>query len=477
MSALDDLQRSLSRAVADGRAADPALAGDRDAARSTAAAVESTDHVSDAPRRRGRFARLRPRRGWHVFLTILVAGGLTTGALAATGQLRTISAREPQLPPNSRQYGGVRVSDGRVLSLRVADPEGGPPWALRAFTTNREAACVQVGQIYRGQFGETELDRAGRVVFRRREAQQGADGVMCSGLERNGFAVLRGDRELIRRGRPKPGFDPTFGSCSMVRNACELKSMLVVRWGMLGPGARSATFLDSAGRRTEQQVLSPSDGGGYLFVEKVDPAPYEAYERVTEAFDRRMSKLGEGKSLRDRADLQNREFRRHLPELRDAERRLKRTWDAIDATFVGGVAMRVAGKGRRGGRLPGVEHVRSDLPASVAASLSLRQKPGRRGPIVVSFRSPVELTRFDRHFVVTFIGPVGPRCGTETRRNRYVTTTSFGLGAPVNITLQPYTYDRARQPWCSKPHSIRVTLATGSSNGGKLVGAASFTPR
>ncbi|MDO9356275.1 MAG: hypothetical protein Q7T55_21435, partial [Solirubrobacteraceae bacterium] len=80
MSVLDDLERSLSRAVDRG-----------------AAAAEAPS--PSAARARG-LRRLRPRRGWHVFLTILAAGGLTTGALAATGQLKVVSSNDRGSNPN-----------------------------------------------------------------------------------------------------------------------------------------------------------------------------------------------------------------------------------------------------------------------------------------------------------------------------------------------------------------------------------------
>ncbi len=39
------------------------------------------------------------------------------------------------------------------LPMRVADPEGGPPWAMRVIRTTRGLVCLQGGRLVNGQLG------------------------------------------------------------------------------------------------------------------------------------------------------------------------------------------------------------------------------------------------------------------------------------------------------------------------------------
>ncbi len=48
----------------------------------------------------------------------------------------------------------------RLLSLRVADPHGGPPWGMRLVTTTRGLLCAQVGRVANGELGQLGIDGA-----------------------------------------------------------------------------------------------------------------------------------------------------------------------------------------------------------------------------------------------------------------------------------------------------------------------------
>jgi hypothetical protein len=50
-------------------------------------------------------------------------------------------------------FGVVRPGDSRLLPIRVADPQGGPPWGLRLVRTTRGDTCVQLGRVQDGQLG------------------------------------------------------------------------------------------------------------------------------------------------------------------------------------------------------------------------------------------------------------------------------------------------------------------------------------
>lgn len=47
--------------------------------------------------------------------------------------------------------GSLTPAGTRLVRLRVADPEGGPPWGLRELKTSRNRTCFQVGRVVRGE--------------------------------------------------------------------------------------------------------------------------------------------------------------------------------------------------------------------------------------------------------------------------------------------------------------------------------------
>ena len=56
---------------------------------------------------------------------------------------------------------GVPAPGGsRLLALRTADPQGGPPWGMRLVHTTRGEICVQIGRLADGQLGQLGIDGA-----------------------------------------------------------------------------------------------------------------------------------------------------------------------------------------------------------------------------------------------------------------------------------------------------------------------------
>jgi hypothetical protein len=56
--------------------------------------------------------------------------------------------------------GRALAPTSQLLSLRVADPQGGPPWGLRLVHTTRRDVCVQFGRVEDGQLGSLGIDSA-----------------------------------------------------------------------------------------------------------------------------------------------------------------------------------------------------------------------------------------------------------------------------------------------------------------------------
>ncbi len=96
------------------------------------------------------------RRSVALLATALAAGLLATAVIAVAGP----GGQAPPAPAGEPAAAGVRIASTRLLPLRAADPQGGPPWALRLLATTRGWTCVQVGRVEGGRFGELGLDGA-----------------------------------------------------------------------------------------------------------------------------------------------------------------------------------------------------------------------------------------------------------------------------------------------------------------------------
>lgn len=450
MSIFDELERRLVASV-------------------RAGAIDLAEQPVPAARRARRLRRLP--------VIACIAGlAVAGGALAATGVLPIGSplddpSTEPVLPGDSP---GLVESRTRVLPLRVADPAGGPPWALRIFRTDRGASCLQVGQAYRGRFGTVTADAAGAQTFRPLKAIPGRNS-LCGGVERAGIPVLRGLRKVVSVGGSS---DPR--RCN--GRPCPISDVRVIRYGTLGPGARSATFIDAAGKPSASMRLSPKNGGAYLFVVPVPSGPYqradEQQQRFAAAFENAL-RDARAKGLSERAAYEE-ASRQVAPVIRQMRRRPAarvdlRPRDGVDATFADGSRLRVAGPGRTGAPLPGVKPRTQTLP-TVAAPLRVTTRgPAARRRLVVSFRAPLAIRRFDHQYTLALSGPTGSTC-KQTIGGYQATTRRIAEGARVRFRVTPRIAGYSRTTWCPGTFTIRAAYrAPGGPRGGFAVGTRRFT--
>lgn len=503
MSAIDELERQLARAVGAGAAADPARAssaqGVDDAAARGAQGRGRSELRSSAVAGRPRSAGVRRRRRWphggRLLAGILVAGLATTGALAATGALRIAPERnEAWLPLRADEGAGVPASELKVLPLRVADPNGGPPWVIRTFHTNRQAACAQVGQLYRGRFGLVERDRNNRPVFRVAGVHIG-ENARCTNRAVGGFPVLRGLRNVRVTGGP--GSPARCGGQPGQRGACPITSVVVVRWGLLGPKARTAQFASPRGPVGPQQKLAASSGGAYLLVQRVDPSPWRDYQAAADGIQDQLDREfpreraygslspAERKASRQRWMQRNRRamqlYRQQRTRNRDLFTAMGKS-DAVDATFAGGEAFRVAGAGVDQQALPGVprrpiENLPPRLPAPVRVKFV-----DRAHAVHVSFPAPVALDRYARYYRVDVRGPRPPACGDwQARAEAYVSRVAAKGDTVLAKVRPPWLAGQGRQGmWCrGATYTVRVNHHSGTSPGGvdRPVGTTSFVAK
>ena len=111
---------------------------------------------------RGARASLRraPRLLLVAAAALLLLGGAAV-ALAASGVILTGAAvPTPRLAGPAVGAGLPQPGKWKLLSLRVADPDGAPPWGMRVVRTTRGLVCVQLGRVQEGVLGELGIDGA-----------------------------------------------------------------------------------------------------------------------------------------------------------------------------------------------------------------------------------------------------------------------------------------------------------------------------
>ncbi|MGO8907007.1 MAG: hypothetical protein ACLQMH_15510 [Solirubrobacteraceae bacterium] len=210
--------------------------------------------------------RLRPSRPVAVVLACLVVTG---SALAATGAFRTgapVGAEVPAIP--TANEGAVLPASIALLSLRVSDPDGGPPWGLRELKTTRGLMCLQVGRIVDGRLGVLGRDGAflddGAFHPLSRTFMEGPG---CGTEDGRGDAFV--DEQL--HGLPASGLMGdqlhTHGGCYGSRTSaseCPPDALRDVYFGLLGPDATSVTHLTPGNATATTPTAGPD--GAYLIV-------------------------------------------------------------------------------------------------------------------------------------------------------------------------------------------------------------------
>ena len=237
-------------------------------------------------------ATLQPHKEWFVrahrwrplaLIAVLVLGG-TTVALAAAGVFQTGTPVGPYIGAQPNAFEGVAVPGSlRLLSLRVADPAGGPPWVLRALRTTRGLECVELGRLVDGKIGVIGEDGAFSDDGRFHPLSENAFelGFNCGALDARGHAFTVDVAYAIpasglATGRQHGGCtDPqaptTRRPRALTRRTprpsgpiCPPGSLRDVYFGMLGPDATSVNYTTSSGQLATTPTAGPD--GAFLIV-------------------------------------------------------------------------------------------------------------------------------------------------------------------------------------------------------------------
>jgi hypothetical protein len=237
--------------------------------------------------------KVRRRRRWFFGLTPVALVVTTTAALAAGGVISIGSPAED--PPAlgvakpDADTGVVVKGTDRLLSPRAADPDGGPPWGLRLYSTTRRLGCLMPGRVVSGKIGVYgrygAFDDDGRLHPFAPDTV-GNSFSNCAPLDAGGrlfFSVNDGTlvASASRTERCSPRIGTQGGS-----GLCAAGTERTVLYGTLGPQAKSVTYTSPTGPKT---IPTSGPEGAYLIVlpsgkdiSGTGPSRYPQAEAITQ---------------------------------------------------------------------------------------------------------------------------------------------------------------------------------------------------
>lgn len=200
-----------------------------------------------------------------VALALVLTGGAI--AVAATGLLNGSPVPEVGEKPTPNVGNGAPAPGGsHLLTLRVADPEGGPPWGMRVVHTTRGSTCVQMGRVQDGQLGQLGIDGAyhndGRFhplspdILPIDDGHANIDCILAGQTVMGNLPTQDRNAEwMVEPRRVKP----------------TVRDLRSIAYGLLGPHAVSITYQTATGTHT--RLVSPGSGA-YMIVKPVSqPVP------------------------------------------------------------------------------------------------------------------------------------------------------------------------------------------------------------
>ena len=170
-------------------------------------------------------------------------------AQAAALRARVLDERRAGGRPRAAPPAPPVDTTARLLPLRVADPEGRPPWGMRTVTASRGLVCLQVGRVVGEQLGVLGQDGIA-----------GDDGrlhplpLATAGSSPTPCVLPDGKGQLFRSSgdrRDRACYGP--GELKDGRRHCPPGHERQLAYGLLGPQAAAATFTAN----TKQLVETP----------------------------------------------------------------------------------------------------------------------------------------------------------------------------------------------------------------------------
>jgi hypothetical protein len=212
----------------------------------------------------GHGGHLHPRRPWyrrghlpirHRGLALVGAAlVIATPALAAVGAASGWFSRgKPDVfyPASATSGAGKAIPGTRMLSIRVADPGGGPQWGLRLVKTTRGETCLQVGRVEYGELGSLGIDDSwGNDRKFHPISPNDSEGDICGATDSAGHGFVSSGEH----GWPASAYTPTdygtgtaFAFCQAGNHLASLRS----RVDSLPKGSNARSQLEQILKRQE----------------------------------------------------------------------------------------------------------------------------------------------------------------------------------------------------------------------------------
>ena len=229
----------------------------------------------------------QPRRRLHRGgLALPVAIGVLAVAVASAGAALLLSSGQAVAPafvlPATPAAGlGEPVPQSlALLPIRVADPDGGPPWGMRVIRTTRGLLCLQAGRVVDGRLGALGSGYAfdADKRFHPFLADDAIATDACPAVGAGRTAFLPGPPVIVpANGLPLAGENVSQSDqvhCDLPgqRNwgvRCPQSELRQVAVGLLGPHARSIAVSNADGSSFTIDPYGPE--GAYLIVLPAQP--------------------------------------------------------------------------------------------------------------------------------------------------------------------------------------------------------------
>jgi hypothetical protein len=198
---------------------------------------------------------------------LLLAPGKSIGPAFELPAMSTVGIGRPLAPSLA------------LLPLRVSDPAGGLPWAMRVIHTTRGLACIQAGRVLDGRLGAVGIGYAfkGDGRFHPFAAADAISEDACATVDRDGLAFQPGAPALATAdGATLAGENVWPGErahCDLPGEMdwgvrCPQADLREIAVGLLGPDAATIR-VDAPGRRFT--VTPVGRDGAYLIVLPAPP--------------------------------------------------------------------------------------------------------------------------------------------------------------------------------------------------------------
>jgi len=460
MSNLNDIEQRL-------RAARPVTEVPCPPVSSLVKRIEQAAHEPQ-PRRRSRRGGL----ALPVVIGVLVLAAASAGAALLFSSGETVAPAFVLSATPAAGLGEPVPQSLALLPMRVADPEGGPPWGMRVIRTSRGLLCLQAGRVMGNQLGALGTGYAFHADKRFHPflADDAISTDACPAVGASAAAFLPGPPVIVpANGLPLAGENVSRSDqvhCDLPGQKdwgvrCPQSELRQVAVGLLGPHARSIEVGNADGSSFTIDPYGPE--GAYLIV-----LPAQPNANASMSSGSYQSPFGSVSSAPGGATLKvtyDNGVQCQIPITSPSQQ--------CHSQSTTGPGLPPASQLRsvvRASYVPLDEH--PEFPLLMEGRGGKGSFPGRTGSnghdapgpaLAITFKAPVAASNASSAYVVELRPQPVSGCATPSVIVSQPTSETLQAGAPVNITVPLETS-------CATSYAGRVFYATSSSIGGESGG-------